>query len=449
MAVTMRTYDISANWNSDDVLNALQTALSDVGFHSAAQTGTILTFTNSAGTTLVGQKGKRYLVTQSATSGSGLYCTFDIFRHAHTGAISAVTLVNGGKNYAGTNTITIAGTSIGGATPTDDVTITVSTVSGSQGTASTWYDVDAAVPPTWGVACVNMDETKKMGQTYYSFYVPSVTTALSSGVTLYIKSGAGFQSATNVFNGVLGLDYGIGSAPATAANASYSQVIAKSNANPLRLITYQSGVDTKFVVFQFADVQIYGDLYRPPFVLSNYNSGTQPWSLDDCFTGGIYELGKNANFNTYDTSVYSLINMSPLGKRQGEFGYGSSQGATTVRYNIGYYESVHGKRFNIPATGPISQYPTIYQRTVMDLAHSSLEYNPVITGLPINNTFLPVPYFMPNDFGVTEVIGTNTIAYNDLISVGVTTKWKVIQYANNILALTYNSSMAFVAKTVD
>ena len=346
MAVTMRTYDISANWNSDDILSTLQTALSDVGFHAAAQTGTILTFTSGGGGTIVGAKGKRYLVAQNSTSGSGLYCTFDIFRHASTGAISAVTLVNGGKNYAGTNTITILGTSIGGATPADDLTITVSTVSGSQGSASTWYDVDAASPPTWGVACVNMDETKKMGQTFYSFYIPSVTTALTTNITLYIKAGTGFQPSTNVFNGVLGLDYGIGSAPQTAANANFSQVIAKSNANPLRLITYQSGIDTKFVVFQFADVQIYGDLYRSPFILSNYNSGTQPWSLDDCFTGGIYEIGKNVNFNTSDSAIYSLTYTSAMGKRQGEFGYGGAQGTAVSRYSIGYYESVHGKRFN-------------------------------------------------------------------------------------------------------
>jgi len=71
MAVTKREYTIAAYWNSNDVLDTLQTALADVGYHAAAQTGTILTFTNTAGTTLSGQKGFRYLVKQSATSGSG------------------------------------------------------------------------------------------------------------------------------------------------------------------------------------------------------------------------------------------------------------------------------------------------------------------------------------------------------------------------------------------
>lgn len=166
MAVTRREYNLSPYWNSNELLDVLQTALADVGFHAPTQSGTILTFTNTAGTTILGQKGRRYLVKQSATSGSGLYATFDVLRNAATGAVASVTLVNGGKSYAGTNTITIAGADIGGTTPTDNITITVSTVSGAQGSTTTWYDKDTASPYTWGVCCVNNDETKKMGQTY-------------------------------------------------------------------------------------------------------------------------------------------------------------------------------------------------------------------------------------------------------------------------------------------
>jgi hypothetical protein len=453
MAVTVRTYDVNAGagfWNSNDVLNTLQTALSDVGFHAAAQTGTILTFTNSGGGTIPSQKGKRYLVKQSATSGTGVYAVFDVFRNADTGAVAAVTLVNGGENYAATNTVTIAGADIGGVTPTDNITVTVSTVSGSQGSTTTWYDVDTASPATWAVCCVNIDKTKKLGQTYYSFHIPGNTTSISSPVTLYISAGPSFQTTTNVFNGVSGIDY-VSSAPNNTTTQRYSQVISKSNANPLRLITYQSGVDTKFVVFQFADVTNYGDLYRDPFVLSNYNTATQPWSLDECYTAGVYAFARSQASNTYDCSIYSILYNNTIPKRQGEWGYtGLTSGNYGVRYNIGYWESMHGKRFNSAATtGIVSSYPTIYQRSLMDIVQSNLEYNPVITGLPINNTFLPVPYFMPSDFGITEVLGTNTISFNDLISVGATTKWKVIQFANNISSQTYNSSMALVAKTVN
>lgn len=446
MAVTVRTYNIAAFWNSDTLLDTIQTALADVGYHAAAQTGTILTFTNSAGTTILSERGKRYLVKQASTNGSGQYCTFDIVRNTTTGAIATVTLVNGGLNYAATNTVTISGADIGGTTPTDDVVITVSTVSGSQGSTTTFYDKDTASPYTWGVACVNNDITKKMGQTYYSFHTPANPT---TNPTLYIRAGAGFQSTTNVFNGVSGLDYITSNVPNSTTQQNYSQVIATSNAVPLTLTTYQSGIDTNFVVFQFSEAgSKYGKLYRWPFFLSKYSNNLQPWSLDDCFTGGIYEIGKTQVFNTVDSAIYTALYSAPMAKRQGEWGYGSLAGGTFALAGlvIGYYESLFGKKTSARAT---AQYPTIYQRTLIDLAHTSLEYNPVVTNIPVCNIMVPIPYYMPADFGVTEVIGTNSIEYMDRISVGSTTKWTILQYANNQAASTYNSAIAFVAKTVD
>lgn len=452
MAVTVRSYDVRGGagfWNSDDVLTTLQTAFSDLGFHAAAQTGTILTFTNTAGTTVASAKGKRYLVSQFSTNGSGVYSTWDIFRNANTGAIQSVTLVRGGKNYAATNTILIKGSQIGGVDTTDDITITVSTISSSQGSTSTWFDIDSASPASWAVLCVNNDETKKMGQTYYSFYIAPNTTAVATPVTLFISAGPGFQSATNVFNGITNLDF-ITNTPNNTTTHRWSQVISKSNAQPLRLYTYQSGIDPNFVVFQFADVAVYGDLYRNPLIFSKYNTATQPWSLDDCYTAGIYEIVRNQTVNTYDCGIYSYLQTSTIPKRQGEFGYCAAQGTVNTKFLAGYYESVHGKRFNVPtATVLISQFPTIYQRSLADLAHTSLEYNPVITGIPINNVMVPVPYYMPADFGITEIIGTNNVGYNDEVSVGATTKWKVIQYANNLNVQTYNSSVCMVMKTVD
>lgn len=446
MAVTVRNYNIPAFWNSNDLLDALKTALADVGYHSAAQTGTILTFTNSAGTTIAAEKGKRYLVKQSATSGSGVYSTWDIVRNAATGAIATVTLVNGGENYAGTNTITINGADIGGVTPTDNLTITVSTVSGSQGSASTWYDADTASPYTWGVSCVSIDKTKKMGQTYYSFYTPANPTVFP---VLYIRAGAGFQSTTNVFNGVSGLDYYSVNTTTTTTQQNFSQTIASSNAVPLTLTTYQSGIDSKFVVFQFSEASAkYGKLYRWPFFLSNYDTATQPWSLEDCFVGGIYQITKYQASTTTEAAVATQISIAPIGKRQAEWGYNGTQGTfANLSALTGYYESLYGKRNLVGAYN--SQYPVIYQRTDMDLIHYGVEYNPVITGIPINNTMIPCPYFIPADFGVTEVIASNSIEYGDLIGVGASTKWKVLQYGNNQNLPTYNGCIAFVAKTVD
>jgi len=460
MAVTRREYNLSAFWNSDDMLNIIETALSDIGFHAAAQTGTILTFTNTAGTTILGEKGKRYLVTQSATSGSGQYCTFDIYRNPATGAISAVTLVNGGQNYANGNTVTIAGASIGGTTPTDNITVTASTVSGSQGTTSTWYDKDTSAPYTWGVCCVNNDITKKMGQTFYSFYMPANP---QINPTLYIRSGAGFQSTTNVFNGVAGLDYFSTNIVTTPTQQGFSSVVSKGNSTPLRLVTFQSGIDSNFVIFQFSDVSKYGDVYRDPFILSKYNTATQPWSLDDCYTGGIYSVGKISQTSSSDAQIFTTIALATAGKRQGEFGYASPLQGTYATYRglFGIYESVYGRRTS--GVNLFSQ--AIYNRTDFDFIHTGVEYNPVITGIPICNLMLPAPYYMPADFGVVEIVGTNTSSHGDLVTVGATTTWRILQFGNNqesvaiafatqIAAklpsnIPYNSCIAFVCKTID
>lgn len=453
MAVTVRTYQVNSGnplWTGADVLTTLQTALSDIGYHSAAQTGTILTFTNTAGTTIAAAKGKRYLVKQSATSGSGNYATFDVFRNADTGAVSSVTLVNGGENYAGTNTVTIAGADIGGSTPTDNITVTCSTVSGSQGTTSTWFDEDAATPATWGVCCVTFDKTKKLGQTFYSFYIPAITGPTVSPV-LYMRSGAGWQSTTNVFNGVSGLDYFSTNVATSTTQQAFSQVIASSNAVPLTLTVYQSGIDTKFAIFQFSETTKYGKLYRWPWFLSNYNTATQPWSLDDCFTGSIYHIGKTqAGASPVDANIYIQTFGATMGKRQGEWGYHGAQNTFAAAQSInGYYESIYGRRLNATTTNYPVVYGAVYQRTNNDAIHFGVEYNPVITGLPICHTMVPCPYFIPADFGVTEIAASNAVEYGDQISVGATTKWTVLQFGNNQNVATYNSAIAFVAKTVN
>jgi hypothetical protein len=72
---------------------------------------------------------------------------------------------------------------------------------------------------------------------------------------------------------------------------------------------------------------------------------------------------------------------------------------------------------------------------------------------------------MPADFGVVEIVGTNTSSHGDLVTVGATTTWRILQFGNNqesvaiafatqIAAklpsnIPYNSCIAFVCKTID
>lgn len=98
MAVTTREYAITQA-TPENIVKALETALDDLGWMDAENLGYVLTFTNTAGSIVRGQENMRYLVDQSATTGSGVGATFDVLR-TQTGAISAVTLVEGGTGYA-------------------------------------------------------------------------------------------------------------------------------------------------------------------------------------------------------------------------------------------------------------------------------------------------------------------------------------------------------------
>ena len=72
------------------------------------------------------------------TQSDGLNATFDVVRN---GSKYYVTINNAGQSYTRLDTLTILGTSLGGATPTNDITITVTTVNSVTG-AIEEFDVD-------------------------------------------------------------------------------------------------------------------------------------------------------------------------------------------------------------------------------------------------------------------------------------------------------------------
>ena len=76
----------------------------------------------------------RYNEVQATTyAGLGQGATFNITRNGSTGQYTDVFISNTGSGYSATETITIAGASLGGVTPTNNLTITIQTVSGSGG----------------------------------------------------------------------------------------------------------------------------------------------------------------------------------------------------------------------------------------------------------------------------------------------------------------------------
>lgn len=474
MAVTVRTYTLSPGWNSNTVLDMLQTALADVGYHAPAQIGMISAVSTTASTTLPTKAQQRYLV--RGTGGTGGNATFDIVRD-RTGA-PTVTLVKQGKNYSNNDVIQISGADVGGTIVTDNVSIQVTANIGiSFGSTTTWFDVDTSAVPTWAVACVNNDDTKKMGQTYYAFsigYLSALGTAAAASQTigfpvggagspiLYIRAFPGFNPLSSVGLGVSGLDYVSTAVPNSITQQTFSVILASSNQVPLTLKTYQSAIDTNFVVWQFSEQSAFGQIFRNPFILSKYSNSIQPWSLDDCYTAGIYDIAKVPISNTYDAAIVFQFNTASMPKRQGEYGYyGGALGAfSSPRFFQGFYESCYGKKYFQSATASTSVPAfnnSIYFRSNNDLVHTSttINYNPVITGLPICPSMIPTPYFIPADFGITEIVGTNNVGYGDKVTVSGQ-EWTILQYSNNqnpINTTLYNSGyymggIAFVARTV-
>jgi len=97
--------------------------------------GAIQAATITASTTVASANDQNYTGVASTASGSGVNAKFDVFRD-NVGAVLSATITTGDEGifYALNEVVTIAGNLIGGASPADDVTLSVSSV-GSAGSA--------------------------------------------------------------------------------------------------------------------------------------------------------------------------------------------------------------------------------------------------------------------------------------------------------------------------
>ena len=89
----------------------------------------------------------------STTTGSGSGATFNVTVDA-TGAITKIEAAAGGSGYAASDTVTIAGTLLGGASPANDITVTVGSVAGIFNIDNTVFDIDQTVS---GVSLDSLD----------------------------------------------------------------------------------------------------------------------------------------------------------------------------------------------------------------------------------------------------------------------------------------------------
>jgi len=161
-----------------DVASAISISAQPANQSTFTPAGGILTFTEGAGTTLVGEADETYTAVSGTASGSGTGATFTIVRDVN-GDIDTVTLVAAGSDYVGTETITIDGADIGGVTTTDDLVITVDTVATAAATFTITASADAgSVVYQWQVqAATGTRWTNVSGANSASLALTGLTTA--------------------------------------------------------------------------------------------------------------------------------------------------------------------------------------------------------------------------------------------------------------------------------
>lgn len=457
MAITTSQYIINAGWARTDTIDQLEKAWNAISWNGAAESGivTYISSTNVGGggtavdSNNVGINTDYYDVPVNITTGIGTGLTLDIYRNG--GPIHGKYINRTGTGYTTGEVVTIKADQIGGAAngATDLVmTLKIDSGIGTYGGTNKFLMKDNPVSANttypWGVAKLVVDEAKEYGNTYRTFQMASDT-------QMEMCVGSGFNPIDNSyqrnnetsygprFSGNLGLDWPVlptsqgirfGSAINTMGNSYYGcwggtnsyarEVIASSRSYQLDLNLFRSGLDPKFVVWSYRQPTLSSTKLRDntflTYILHNYTGDL--WDLDDQFLGGVTTISPSGSdsdphlaFKTYPAgTIRKLYNQQPS-KRSAEAGYMSwDASGQTPSYGVmeTRYKSTNSQ--GIPNT----LYPGMYVRNNtqdnpninrsdggyggMDVLPNSTNYNAVVKGIPLQAAFLPVPYYMPDDF---------------------------------------------------
>ena len=269
-------------------------------------------------------------------------------------------------------------------------------------------------------------------------------------------------------------DFGGGYIVGAADNSSYTITYCDRNAFnafSLDLITYQSGIDPNCVVFSFKQPNLSSldlqDNNFGTFMLHHYNSTL--WDYDHVMLVGLTQfdcsnddvvfrsfLGGNTNSTSSTTNPC---------QRSAEIPYLIQDGSLTDGNNDtdGFVETRYTSSIAAPGKGhdrtSIRAYTQISNDTVLNenitgsqryngIRPSSMDFNAVIKGLPINAMLAPVPYYLPDDFAMIafkiETPDAN-IQQGDTITVSASEVYTVI--TGTYRQTSYTSGILFCART--
>jgi len=427
MAIAQTTITKAVGWARSDVILQLEEAFTWANFHSGSSISGIVTgyssLSNNPSTTLYNEE--YYNVPVATTSGIGTGATFFVKRSSqysppYNGTVVSVRVNRPGIGYTNGEYITLSAENIGGsAGGAVALGITVTVDGGASpvgyGTTNAFFDKNANSGTTypWGVLKLDVDSSKKNGVTYWGFQTINNT-------SLRVRSGSSFHPSNNTpldfegvnrFAGISGADipyayegnhYGDGSFVSGATVSDFT--IAASNSYQLDLNVYRSGIDPKFAVFSYkqptlSSTVLSGNSYAT-FILHNFT--TPVFNLDEVFLGGLTEI--QINGGDTGTPVISFVSRcityyasSYRAGKSAEWGYLNS-GLYQNNYNY-KVTTYYSNSFN--NSHGVTNQPSIYLRNSSrrfgDMTSAS-DYNAVIKGIPINASFVPCPYYLPDDF---------------------------------------------------
>jgi hypothetical protein len=247
------------------------------------------------------------------------------------------------------------------------------------------------------------------------------------------------------------------------------------NAFSLDLITYQSGIDPNCVVFSFKQPNLSSTVITDntfsTFILHHYNSTL--WDYDHVMLVGFTEIIANATSGSLTMRSWLGGNNSDsaynrdLSQRSAEIPFllQDEDLETTTNDTEGYVESYYMSPVGNPQRSPTGKnsHIRLYTRITDDdvlnpvltgsqryngTAPSTMDFNAVVKGIPLNATLAPVPYYLPDDFAMISFkIQTPdaNIQQGDTITVSASEVYTVITGSYN--QTSYTSGVLFCART--
>ena len=181
-------------------------------------------------TTLAGQANQVYRDIASTATGIGTGARFTVTRNGS--GVPSVALTTAGSGYSTGATITLAGATVGGTTPTDNITFTVATV----GTNQIQSNQTSSLTPATSFAVIPMDVPRNFQRTFKE------TTDYTYSVT-YPSRLDSIERLTVRWADYTGATVDFGSAPATPLLYDpnmfvlrvYTQVVPTTPERPLSL----------------------------------------------------------------------------------------------------------------------------------------------------------------------------------------------------------------------